>query len=177
MKLLKQMRPIKRILVKCDRWENARQVEDKIAVFSGRRNPIYSTDDGLLYKKIARMTMDKKYPDVLIIYDGEMTDIMPMLIRLLKDEYEMYEYKYGTDEPWLFLKWCFGKITSYNPENGYIDPRVKREGKPSVDWRLEIMEILIEMKNLNEAFDEGMNTNTYWHKMQELVNSLESLVC
>lgn len=171
------MRPTKKFIVKCRTWEDAQEVVSKIAVFTGRYYETYSTDDGLLYKRLTGMTMNKESPPVMIIYDGEMIDIMPMLIRLFKDEYEMYEYKYGIEKPWQFLKWCFGKIATYNPENGYIDPRVKREGNPSVDWRLEIMEILIEMKNLNEAHENRVDTNTYWQKMQDLVNRLEGLVC
>ena len=74
------MRPTKKFIVKCRTWEDAQEVVSKIAVFTGRYYETYSTDDGLLYKRLTGMTMNKESPPVMIIYDGEMIDIMPMLI-------------------------------------------------------------------------------------------------
>ena len=165
------MRPIKKFIVKCDTWENAREVCIKIEMLSGKYYEMYATDDGLLYKRLAEI----ESPPVVIIYDGELTDIMPMLIRLFKDEYEIYEYKNGTQKPWQFLKWCFGKTAPYKREDGYVDTGIKREGKPRVDYRLEILEILIEMKKLSDGY-ERERPNKYWHRMQELVDKLGELV-
>lgn len=172
------MRPIKKFIVKCDTWQKARDVGIMIETLNGKYYEMYATNDGMLYK---RLTMNGELPPAVIIYDGELTDIMPMLIRLFKDEYEIYEYKNGTQKPWQFLEWCFGKTASYNGEdgedgeNGYVDTRIKREGKPIVNYRLEILEILIEMKKLSDGY-ERERPNKYWHRMQELVDKLGELV-